>query len=149
MSINVNKTKVVVFLEAPAMRNERPRFNFTLTLTFPVPLPAKTRIKVRQELRLHRLTTSAVQKSVRIPQYTLGLIVKIQGNDTAIVDVEGIGKVELRVQDLEHVSLVIDEVDCFKYLGLNLDHVLQMEEATEAGGIEHPLCALKSGRHLT
>jgi hypothetical protein len=49
------------------------------------------------------------------------------------VDVEGIGKVELRVQDLEHISLVIDEVDCFKYMGLNLDHALRMEEATEAG----------------
>jgi len=62
MSINVNKTKVVVFLEDPAMRNARPRFNFTLTPAFPVPLPAKTRIKVRQELRLHRPTTSAAQE---------------------------------------------------------------------------------------
>jgi hypothetical protein len=133
MSINVNKTKVVVFWEDPAMRNVQPRFNFTLTPAFPVPLQAKTRIKVRQELQLHRLTTSAAQESVRIPQHSLGLIVKIQGNDTAIVDVEGIGKVELRVQDLDHVSLVIDEVDCFKYLGLNLDHALRMEGATEAG----------------
>ena len=132
-SINVNKTKVVVFLEDPAMRNARPRFNFTLTPAFPVPLPAKTRIKVRQELRLHRPTTSATQESVRIPKYSLGLIVQIQGNDTAIVEVEGIGKVELRVQHLQHISLVIDEVDCFKYLGLNLDHALRMEEATEAG----------------
>jgi hypothetical protein len=73
MSINVNKTKVVVFLEDPAMRNARPRFNFTLTPAFPVPLPAKTRIKVRQELRLHRPITSATQESVRVPKYSLGL----------------------------------------------------------------------------
>jgi hypothetical protein len=38
-----------------------------------------------------------------------------------------------RVQDLTHVSLVITEVDCFKYLGLNLDYALRMEEATKAG----------------
>ena len=75
MSINVNKTKVVVFLEDPAMRNARPRFDFTLTPAFPVPLPAKTRIKVRQELRLHRPITSATQESVRVPKYSLGLIV--------------------------------------------------------------------------
>jgi hypothetical protein len=74
---------VVVFLEDPAMRNTRPQFNFTLTQAFPVPLPAKTQIKVRQELRLHRPTTRAAQESVRIPEYSLGLIVKIQGNDTA------------------------------------------------------------------
>jgi len=37
------------------------------------------------------------------------------------------------VQDLTNVSLVISEVDCFKYLGLNLDYALRMEEATKAG----------------
>jgi hypothetical protein len=37
------------------------------------------------------------------------------------------------VQDLTHVRLVITEVDCFKYLGLNLDYSLRMEEATKAG----------------
>ena len=96
MSINVNKAKVVVFLEAPAMRQARPRFNFTLTPAFPVPLPDKTRIKVRQELRLHRHTTSAAMESVRIPRYSLGLILETLGDDMAIVEVEGIGKVELR-----------------------------------------------------
>ncbi len=145
MSINVNKTKVVVFMENLAMRNARPRFDFTLTPAFPVPLPAKTRIKVRQELRLHRPTTSATQESVRIPKYSLGLIVQLQGNDTAIVEVEGIGKLELCVQDLEHISLVIDEVDCFKYLGLHLDHALRIKEATEAGVSN----IRKSGRHVT
>ena len=133
MPINVNKTKVVVFLEAPAMRQARPRFNFTLTPAFPVLLPEKTRIKVRQELRLHRHTTSAGMESVRIPRHSPGLIVETLGDDMAIVEVEGIGKVELRVQDLEHIRLVIDEVDCFKYLGLHLDYALRMEEATEAG----------------
>ena len=54
-------------------------------------------------------------------------------NDTAIVEVAGLGQVELRVQDLTNVSLVISEVDCFKYLGLNLDYALRMEEATKAG----------------
>jgi hypothetical protein len=82
---------------------------------------------------LHPHTTSAAQESVRIPAHSLGLVVEIQGNDTAIVDMVGIGKVELWVQDLVYVSLVIDEVDCFKYLGLNLDHSLRMEEETEAG----------------
>ena len=95
MSININKTKVVVFLEDPAMRNARPRFNFILTPAFPVPLPAKTRIKVRQELWLHRPTTRAAQESVRIPAHSLGLVVKVKENDMAIVDVVGIGKVEL------------------------------------------------------
>jgi len=51
----------------------------------------------------------------------------------AIVDVMGIEKVELRVADLKHMSLVIDEVDCFKYLRLNRDHGLRMEEATKTG----------------
>ena len=82
---------------------------------------------------MHRHTTSAAMESVRIPRHSLGLIVETQGDDMAIVEVEGTGKVELRVQDLEHVSLVIDEVDCFKYLGLHLDYALRMEEATEAG----------------
>ena len=58
---------------------------------------------------------------------------KFKENDTAIVEVAGLGQVELRVQDLTHVSLVITEVDCFKYLGLNLDYALRMEEATKAG----------------
>ncbi len=49
------------------------------------------------------------------------------------MEVAGVGKVELRVQDLSHVSLDIDKVDCFKYLGLNLDHALRMEDATETG----------------
>jgi hypothetical protein len=82
---------------------------------------------------LRKHTTSAAQESVRIPAHSLGLAVEKQGNDTAIVDVAGIGKVELRVQDLVHVSLVIDEVEFFKYLGLNLEHALRMEEATETG----------------
>jgi hypothetical protein len=43
-------------------------------------------------------------------------VVEIEENDTAIVEVTGIGKVELRAADLEQVSLVIDELDCFKYL---------------------------------
>jgi hypothetical protein len=32
MSINGNKTKIVVFLEDSVTRNDRPLFNFTLTL---------------------------------------------------------------------------------------------------------------------
>ena len=140
MSINVNKTKVVVFLEDPAMRNARPRFDFTLTPAFPVQLPANTRIKVRQELRVHRLTTSAAQESVRIPQHSLGLIVKIQGNDTAIVDVEGIGNVELCVQDLEHISYTSNThmdppAQCLHYYGPSgskteaLDHLTAWKTA--------------------
>jgi hypothetical protein len=31
------------------------------------------------------------------------------------------------------VSLVIDEVECFKYLGLNLDYKLRREEETKTG----------------
>ena len=80
-------------LEAPAMRQARPRFKFTLTPAFPVLLPEKTRIKVRQEVRLHRHTTSAAMESVRIPQHSLGLIVETLGDDMASVEVEGIGKV--------------------------------------------------------
>ncbi len=57
---------------------------------------------------------------------------KVKENDTVIVEVVGLGQVELRVQDLTHVSLVITEVDCFKYLGLKLDYSLRMEEATKA-----------------
>jgi hypothetical protein len=111
----------------------RPRFAFTLSPAFLTPLPEKTRIKVRRELRLRKHATSAAQESVKIPVNSLGLVVEIEGNDTAIVEVTGIGKVELRVADLEHVSLVNDEVDCFKYLGLNMDLGLRMEEATETG----------------
>ncbi len=40
---------------------------------------------------------------------------------------------ELRLQDLTRVRLVITEVDCFKYLGLNLDYAMRMEEATKTG----------------
>jgi len=60
-------------------------------------------------------------------------VVEVKENDTVIVEVVDLGQVELRVQDLTHVSLVINEVDCIKYLGLNLDHALRMEEATNAG----------------
>ena len=70
---------------------------------------------------------------MRIPASSLGLVVKVKENDTAIIEVAGLGQVELRVQDLTNVSLVISEVDCFKYLGLNLDYALRMEEATKAG----------------
>jgi len=132
MSINVNKTKVVVFLEDPATRKARLRYNFTLTPAFPVQLPEGMRIEMRQELR-HKHTISAIQESIRIPAHILGLVVKVKENNTAIVDVVGIGKVELRLQDLTRVRLVITEVDCFKYLGLKLDYAMRMEEATKTG----------------
>ena len=77
-------------------------------------------------------TASATQECVRIPAHSLGLVVKLKENDTAIVEVAGLGQVEMRVQDLTHVSLVISEVDCFKYLGLNLDHGL-LAVVEEAG----------------
>jgi hypothetical protein len=133
MSINVNKTKIVVFLEDPATRKARQRFNFTLTPAFPTSLPEATRIQMRQEVLLRKHTTSAIKERVRIPASSLGFVVEVKENDTAIVEVAGLGQVELRVQDLTHVSLVISEVDCFKYLGLNLDYALRMEEATKAG----------------
>jgi hypothetical protein len=88
---------------------------------------------MRQVLWLHKHTTSAIKERVRIPAHSLGLVVKVKENDTAIVKVAGLGQVELRVQDLTHVSLVINEVDCFKYLGLQLDYALRMEEATKTG----------------
>ena len=88
---------------------------------------------MRQEVLLRKHTTSAIKESVRIPASSLGLVVKVKENDTAIIEVAGLGQVELRVQDLTNVNLVISEVDCFKYLGLNLDHALRMEEATKAG----------------
>ena len=131
MSINVNKTKIVVFLEDSVTKKARERFNFTLTPAFPISLPEATRIQMRQELWLRKHTTSAIKESVPIPAHSLGLVVKVKENDTAIVEVAGLGQVELRVQDL--ISLVITEVDCFKYLGLNLDYALRMEEATKAG----------------
>jgi len=133
MSINVNKTKVVVFLEDPLTRTARHRFNFTLTPAFPIALPEATRIQIRQEVWLRKHTTSAIKENVRVPAGTLGLVVGVKEHDTAIVEVVDLGKVELRVQDLIHVSLVINETDCFKYLGLNLDYALRMEEATKAG----------------
>ena len=58
------------------------------------------------------------------------LVTLLSTRATEVVD---LGQVELRVQDLTHVSLVINEVDCFKYLGLNVDCELCMEEATKAG----------------
>jgi hypothetical protein len=88
---------------------------------------------MRQDLWLHKHTTSAIKERLRIPAHSLGLVVKVKENDTAIVEVAGLGQVELRVQDLTHVSLVITEVDCFKYLELKLDYALRMEEATKAG----------------
>jgi hypothetical protein len=133
MSINVNKTKIVVFLEDSVTRNIRQRFNFTLTPVFPIPLPEATRIQMRQELWLHKHTTSAIKERVRIPAHSLVLVVKVKENDTVIVEVAGLGQVELRVQDLTHVSLIITEVDCFKYLGLKLDYAMSMEEATKTG----------------
>ena len=97
MSINVNKTKVVVFLEDSVTRNARQWFNFTLTPAFPIPLSEATRIQMRQELRLRKHTASATQECVRIPAHSLGLVVKVKENDTAIVEVAGLGQVELRV----------------------------------------------------
>ena len=133
MSININKTKIVVFLEDPSTRKARQRFNFTLTPAFQTSLPEATRIQMRQEVLLRKHTTSVIKERVRIPASSLGFVVEVKENDTAIVEVAGLGQVELRVQDLTHVSLVISEVDCFKYLGLNLDYALRMEEATKAG----------------
>ena len=149
MSINVNKTKVVVFLEDPLTRTARHRFNFNLTSAFPIALPEATRIQIRQEVWLRKHTTSAIKENVRVSAGTLGLVVGAKEHDTAIVEVVDLGQVELRVQDLIHVSLVINEVDCFKYLGLNLDYVLRMEEATKTGVAKYPLCALKSVCHST
>ena len=77
MSIIVNKTKVVVSLEVPAVRKVRLRFNFTLAPAFPTPLPEKTRIKVRRELRLRRHATSAAQENVKIPVNSFGFVAGI------------------------------------------------------------------------
>ena len=123
----------MVFLEDSVTRNARQRFNFTLTPVFPIPLPEATRIQMRQELWLHKHTTSAIKERVRIPAHSLVLVVKVKENDTVIVEVAGLGQVELRVQDLTHVRLIITEVDCFKYLGLKLDYAMSMEEATKTG----------------
>jgi hypothetical protein len=123
----------VVFLEDSVTRNARQRFNFALTPAFPIPQPEATRIQMRQELWLHKHTTRAIKERVRIPANSLGLVVKVKENDTVIVEVAGLEQVELRVQDLTQVSLVITEVDCFKYLGLQLDYTLHMEEATKTG----------------
>jgi hypothetical protein len=73
MFINVNKTKIVVFLEDSVTRNARQRFNFTLTPAFPTPLPEATRIQMRQELWLHKHTTSAIKERIRIPAHSLDL----------------------------------------------------------------------------
>ena len=73
MSINVNKTKIVVFLEDSVTRNARQRFNCTLTSAFPTPLPEATRIQMRQELWLHKHTTSAIKERIRIPAHSLDL----------------------------------------------------------------------------
>ena len=81
---------------------------------------------------MRKHTTSAIKERVRIPAHSLCVVAKVKENDTAIVEVAGLGQVELREQDLTHVSLVITEVDCFKYLGLNLDYALRMEDATKA-----------------
>ena len=123
---------LVVFLEAIAVREKLPRFAFTLSPAFPTPLLGKTRIKVRRELILRKQATGAARDFVSIHTHSLGIVIKTEGNDTAIVDVMGIEQVELQVEE-KHMSLVIDEVDCFKYLGLNLDHGLRMEEATTTG----------------
>ena len=48
-------------------------------------------------------------------------------------EVAGIGRVELQIQDLVHISLVIYEVDCFTYLGLNLDHALRWRRRQRRG----------------
>jgi hypothetical protein len=95
MSINVNKTKIVVFLEDPLTRKARHRFNFTLTPAFPIALPEGTRIQIRQEVWLCKHTTSAIKERVRIPAGTLVLVVEVKENDTAIVEVVDLGQVEL------------------------------------------------------
>ena len=59
MFINVNKTKIVVFLEDPLTRKARHWFNFTLTPAFPIALPETTRIQIRQEVCLRKHTPSA------------------------------------------------------------------------------------------
>ena len=97
MSINVNKTKIVVFLEDSVTRKARQRFNFTLTPAFPISLPEATRIQMRQEVWLRKHTTSAIKERVRIPASSLGIVVEVKENDTAIVEVAGLGQVELRV----------------------------------------------------
>jgi hypothetical protein len=64
MFINVNKTKIVVFLEDPLTRKARHWFNFTLTPTFPIALPETTRIQIRQEVCLRKHTPSAIKERV-------------------------------------------------------------------------------------
>jgi hypothetical protein len=81
-------------------------------------------------MKLRRHTKGAAQESVQIPVNSPDLVVEIEGNTRGSYGHLDIWKVELQVPDLEHVSLVVDEVDCFKYLGLNLDHGLSKEEGT-------------------
>ena len=67
MTINVGKTKAVVFLENPAVRAARPPFTFTLSQSFPTPLSVESRIKTKIEMRLRRHSPAAAQEIVRIP----------------------------------------------------------------------------------
>ena len=133
MTINVGKTKSVVFLENPAVRAARPPFTFTLSQSFPTPLSVESRIKTKIEMRLRRHSPAAAQEIVRIPAYSIGVVTAVVGDSTAIVEFANMGKVELRVTDLRQIDLALVEVDCFKYLGLQVDHGLKMEEATKAG----------------
>ena len=72
MTINVGKTKAVVFLENPAVRAARPPFTFTLSQSFPTPLSVESRIKTKIEMRLRRHSPAAAQEIVRIPAYSIG-----------------------------------------------------------------------------
>jgi hypothetical protein len=69
----------------------------------------RLQIQIRQEVWLRKHTTIAIKENVRVPAGTLGLVVRVQEHDTAIVEVVDLGQVELRVQDLIHVSLVINQ----------------------------------------
>ena len=113
MTINVGKTKAAVFLQNPAVWAARPPFTFTLSPSFPTPLSADFRLKTKSDESLRRHSSTAAQEIVRIPSYSIGVVTAVVGASTAIVEFVDMRKVELRVTDLSHVDLVLDEVDCF------------------------------------
>ena len=133
LSINVNKTKVMVFFENPTVRAARQRFRFTLSPSFPTPLDPKTHILTKIAQRYRRHTALQPAEFAVVPPNTLGVVESTDMSGLSVVDFPTIGRVEIRKADLGHISLVPVEVDEFKYLGLILDHLLTMDAAATAG----------------
>ena len=128
-TINAGKTKIVVFKENRAYRRTRPAYRFTIPMTFPTPLPQNTEIITNKPFttshHLNKFPLTVIETG------SIGTILETNEKHETHIHFNEVGEIWIERNQTDTLSLLLQEVDNFKYLGIHLDWELNMEKASE------------------